>query len=83
MEEYFHFAYLDETNIHEEKLEDVLEFAFYLNSTEILDLVENFMCGVIDSSGFEQADQYSQIADKYMLEKVKKKLENLANSHST
>ena len=74
--EYIRFAYNDEMKINTQNVEDLLEFSSFLNSTEMLALVEKFLCDTADSfsDNFDQYKDYFQIAEQYMLEQFKQKL---------
>lgn len=62
--------------ITQQNAEEILEFASYLNSTDMLALVEKFLCDLADSlpETFEQLKDYFAIAENYLLEQFKQKL---------
>lgn len=59
-----------------ENVEELLKFCSYINSVEMLALVEKFLCDMVNSlpDHAEQLKDYFQIADHYILEQFKQKL---------
>ena len=76
IEEYIRFSYFNEMQITQQNVEDLLEFASFLNSYEMLALVEKFLCDLTETlpNNFELLKEYFQVAEHYMLEQFKQKL---------
>lgn len=76
IKEFFRFAYYNVMKITLENVEEVLKFSSFVNSMEMLALVEKFLCEMVASlpERAEQLKEYFQLADFYMLEQFKHEL---------
>ena len=72
---FIEYAYEAKINISTyDQVCQILEFAAYINSTEMLDYLEDYMCDLCDKLNKDQISNYMKLSKKYFLDDLAEKL---------